>query len=320
MKREMRSGLLGAGIGGAVWLLSACWQVSDLRGIAWSSSLLAFAALVLVPLVLDLAGEAEESGLSRHLLDWARLLHMPAAVMLAVACRMAPGRVAAGLALPWIGLTGLLALAGVVRLTKRGFRPLAALCRDAGLVMSAVGGAWTFADRFGLHPLGFGTDIVQLTAVHFHYAGLVLPVVTGCVLREFPGSRFAAVAGWGVLAGVPLVAIGITMAQLGGGTDGELLAALVLAPCAMIVAGLQLRLAFQRRWPRAVQVLWVVAAMALTFGMTLALLYATRGQVMPLPWLDIPWMRALHGTANALGFALCGTLGWALARRASEGG
>ncbi len=318
MKRELHSGLLGAGIGGAVWLVSATWQVSDLRSFAWSSALLTFAALVLVPLVLDLAGEKDERGLGRRLLDWARMLHMPAAVMLTVAGRLEPGLVAAGLALPWVTLTGMLALAGAARIAGRGLMPLWQLCRDAGLMLIAVGGVWTLTDRLGLHPLGFGTDIVQLTAVHFHYAGLVLPVVTGWVLREFPGSRFAAVAGWGVLAGVPLVAVGITSTQLGGGMLGELLAALVLAPSAMIVAVLQLRLAFSRRWPRLVQALWVVAGLSLLFGMALALLYAARAQVLPLPWLDIPWMRALHGTTNALGFGLCATLGWSLARRASD--
>jgi hypothetical protein len=33
----------------------------------------------------------------------------------------------------------------------------------------------------------------------------------------------------------------------------------------------------------------------------------------PLAWLDIPWMRALHGTANALGFGLGGSLAWRMA-------
>jgi hypothetical protein len=31
---------------------------------------------------------------------------------------------------------------------------------------------------------------------------------------------------------------------------------------------------------------------------------------VPLPWLDIPWMRALHGTANALGFTVPALVGW----------
>jgi hypothetical protein len=317
MKRELHSGLLGAGIGGAVWLVSAIWQVSDLRSFTWSSALLSFAALVLVPLVLDLAGEKDEVGIPRRLLDWSRLLHMPAAVLLTVGCLFEPGFVAAGLALPWVALTGFLALAGAVRIAQDGFAPLWRLCRDAGLVMIAVGGAWTLADRFALHPLGFGTEIVQLTAVHFHYAGLVLPVITACVLREHPGWRIGNLAGWGVLAGVPLVAIGITSTQLGGGTAGEQLSALVLAPSAIIVAVLQLRLAFTGGRTRLVQALWVGAGMSLLFGMTLALLYAARGHALPLPWLDIPWMRALHGTTNALGFAGCGALGWSLARRRS---
>ena len=318
MKRGLHGGTLGAGIGAAVWLLSATWQVADLRGIAWAAALLTFAALVLVPLAIDLVSEPEEDGISRLVLDWSRMLHMPAAVLLTVACRLEAGWPAAGLALPWVVLTGLLAVAGAGRVVRRGLAPFWKFCRDAGLVFFAVGGAWTLADRFGLHPLGFGTDIVQLTAIHFHYAGLVLPVVTGCVLREFAGSRLAAAAGWGVLAGVPLVAAGITRTQLGGGTGGELLAALVLAPAAMLVGVYQLRLAGQRRWPPVVQALWIVAGTALLGGMTLALLYAARGQALPLPWLNIPWMRALHGTANALGFALCGLLGWTLARRASD--
>jgi hypothetical protein len=81
----------------------------------------------------------------------------------------------------------------------------------------------------------------------------------------------------------------------------------------MGVAVLQLRLAAQDRWPMKVRTLWTVAGFSLLFGMSLALLYSARSYAMPLPWLDLPWMRALHGTANALGFALCGAVGWRLA-------
>jgi hypothetical protein len=47
--------------------------------------------------------------------------------------------------------------------------------------------------------------------------------------------------------------------------------------------------------------------------MALAALYGSRA-FLPVSWLDIPWMRALHGTANAFGFALAGLLGWWLRR------
>jgi hypothetical protein len=46
--------------------------------------------------------------------------------------------------------------------------------------------------------------------------------------------------------------------------------------------------------------------LALFFGMMLAGAYALRA----LPGLGIPQMRALHGTLNAVGFALGGLIAW----------
>ena len=304
-----------AGIGALLWLAAVLWNVTDLRALAWSSALLTFAALVLFPLLIELMDEPEEMIAAKGRLNVIRWLQLPAAALLVAACAQSAGWLATALAAPWIIVTWLLAWIGAARIFHRGLRPQWMLCRDAGLLFMAVGGAWTLADRLGLHPLGFGTDIVQLTAVHFHVAGLVLPLVTSLVLREFPESRVATASGWGVLAGVPLVAIGITSTQFGYGHAAEFFAALVLAPSAMIVAVFQLGLARQSRWPVSARRLWSVAGVSLVFGMWLALLYAARAYGMPLPWLDIPWMRALHGTANALGFALCSVLGWTFANR-----
>jgi hypothetical protein len=58
-----------------------------------------------------------------------------------------------------------------------------------------------------------------------------------------------------------------------------------------------------------VRVLWAVTAVSLITGMFLAALYGSR-HLLPLEWLTIPWMRALHGTANSLGFALSALLAW----------
>jgi hypothetical protein len=48
--------------------------------------------------------------------------------------------------------------------------------------------------------------------------------------------------------------------------------------------------------------------------MLLAALYGSRFY-LAVDWLDIPWMRALHGTANAVGFGVVGLLGWSMANR-----
>ena len=67
--------------------------------------------------------------------------------------------------------------------------------------------------------------------------------------------------------------------------------------------------------PRASRVLWAAAGVMLAGGMVLVGLYATRGLWQPLPWLDLPVTRGLHGTLNTLGFSLAALLGWCRAGR-----
>jgi hypothetical protein len=212
-------------------------------------------------------------------------------------------------------VTTLLAATGVMRTLRHGFaRPLDRLCTDAALMFSLVGGLWTLADRLGIRPLGFDPSIVALTAVHFHYAGVLLPLFTGLTARQMPESRFVARAAVGVVLGVPAVAVGITFSQLGWGFGLETAAGLALALAGAIVAIMHVRLATEPEFTPTTRALLAVAGVALFFGMVFAALYAIRFQASPLPWLAIPQMRAIHGTLNALGFGLCGVLGWRAAR------
>ena len=57
------------------------------------------------------------------------------------------------------------------------------------------------------------------------------------------------------------------------------------------------------------KVLWLLCGLALMGGMLLALGYGWRTVVF-IPQLTIPWMYAVHGTLNAIGFALPGILAW----------
>jgi hypothetical protein len=306
------SALLGA----IVWVIAWLGARPNPFETAWARALLLLAPLVLLPLGLRLAaaptGSAGWDGLWRA----AVLLQLPAAVLLGWAFLGSPGLRAAALAIPWSATTALIALIGLVRARRHWAVPLSEFCIDAGLVYLAIGGAWAVCDRLGVRPLDFPDVIVLLTAVHFHYAGFVLPVLTGLALRQVEGPT-ARLAGVGVIGGVPLVAIGITATQRNLGPALECATAWVLASAGILTAWLYFRIALRRTRPPFVRALWVVSAFSLSASMVLAALYGVRFYV-PVAGLDLPGMRALHGSVNAL-FAVAGLVGWTLLEPSPRG-
>jgi hypothetical protein len=249
-----------------------------------------------------------ESKVLLHLWQAASGLQLPAAVILVFAFACPEGTLAAILSLPWLATTALIGLVGLGRMVRRGLGPVHQLSMDAAFVFLPIGAAWVVLSRWGARPLGFEPIIVLLTGVHFHHAGFVLPLLAGLAARN-TGGVTATIAGVGVVAGVPMVAAGITATQLRFGPYLEIAAVAATVSAALLTAWLHLRLAGEARWPRMVRVLWVFASLSLVGSMILAGLYGCRA-VFPLPWLDIPWMRAWHGTGNALGFGLLGLLAW----------
>lgn len=285
-------------------------RVPDLRYGAWGEALLLLAAWVVMPVLLDLLRDQGDDALTTRLFAIVQGLQLGAAIALLLAFSLAPGWLASLASVPWVSVLLMLAIIGLRRMRNRGFHPVALACRDFGLIYSAVGGAWLLADRVGLRPLGFDPSIVLLTAVHFHYAGLLLPALTGFALAALDRPERFSFVGVGVIAGVPAVAIGITATQLGWDPRVEVGAALVMGLSGLAAAMIHLRLAMQTQWRNGARALWLVAGLSLATGMVLALLYGVRSFFHPFPWLDIPWMRALHGSVNALGFGVCGLLGW----------
>lgn len=302
---------LRAGIGGAGWIVYAFLTVPALGHGAWAYALLLLAALVLVPLALELTDEADEPARVRQIGHWLHAAQLPAALLLALACLLQPGPGAALAALPWVGFTLLVAICGWLRAKSLGFRrALGRLCGDVGQMFLGIGGLWLLADRAGVHPLGFDPAIVALTAVHFHFAGLLLPLLAGRLLDWMPFSRFASRAAVGVVLGVPAVALGITTTQLGWNPAIEAAAGWGLALSGMALGVLHIRLALELQGNGVTRALLAVAGVALFFGMVLAGVYASRAEWHALPWLDLAWMRAIHGTLNAFGFGLGGLIAW----------
>ncbi|MFN0122157.1 MAG: YndJ family protein [Blastocatellia bacterium] len=308
-----------AGIGLVIWVLAAISLRPSLFELPWGQLLLLLAALVLIPLALDLL---VPRGASRRW-RWLVVCQFPAAVLLVASFAMPQGIAAVTLAAPWALITALLSWCGLARAWRAGWRPgdrlfPPDLCVSAGMIFLSIGGAWLIAARAGLRPMGFDPVIVLLTAIHFHYAGFLLPVLTGLAVRRRP-DRLARMACLGVMAGVPLTAIGITTTQMGLSPWIETMAAWITVMAGWMAALLHFRLARDQAYAAPARVLWNVMALSLTLSMALAFLYAARAHA-PLAWLDIPppdipWMRALHGTANAIGFGLCGVLAWRIAMR-----
>src|SRR5262249_9717658 len=166
----------------------------------------------------------------------------PAAILLGASFLFDQGSLAGLLALPWLIVTGWIACEAGHRIWRRGFAPFSGLCVDAGCVFLVVGGGWALLHRAGIRPLDFDDVIVLLTAIHFHYAGFVLPILTGRTAEVLDG-KTARAACLGVLAGVPLTAMGISATQLGWGSALEVAAACLTAAAGVLTALLYFRLA-----------------------------------------------------------------------------
>jgi hypothetical protein len=301
----------------------------------WPFAALLLGVFVVVPLGLALVAPPEPRGW--HVFFWraAVWLQLPAALLVMTATLLESGLVAALLTLPWFFVTVLVALSGLTRLLRRGARPLTEAAIDAGLIYVAVGGVWTVLSFWGESSLqaalwpgaemdsdllrvarrsvGFPQIMFELTAVHFHFAGFVLPLLTGIVGRARPGLT-ANAAAVGVIAGMPLVAVGITLTQLGY-PEVEPWAAWLLAGSATLTAVLQIRHAGQLT-SRLARGLLTVSGVSLIVAMAYAALYAwglwSLDRFAGLPSLDIRRMLPFHGAVNAVGFALAGLVGWVL--------
>mgnify|MGYP000506710532 CR=1 FL=1 len=229
-------------------------------------------------------------------------------LLLLVSFVMEKSALAAVLSIPWLLWTIWMALTEFQKWFKNKTFQIAPLNLLAASLFLPVGAAWAFADRLDFRPMDFDATITLLTAAHFHYAGFILPLLTGLILQKIQ-NIWAKMAGIGVIIGVPLVAVGITTSHYLLPEFIETACVTILASSAFIIAFLHLALAFKIK--KKTSWLFVLSGFALMTGMLLAMGYGWR-YYFPISFLSIPWMYAVHGTLNALGFALPGIVGWFL--------
>ena len=308
-RNRLRRHHISALVGGLAWLLWLALMPAAPPTNALIIGLLLLAVLVFVPLGLGLAA----GGCSvRAAGSWrlAQRVQPIAAAATAMAFLLPVGVPAGVLASSWLLFAGIVALLGLARLFDPDLRDAAELCIDVSLLLLPIGGFWLAMARFGARPLGFGDTIVLLTAVHFHYAGFALLVLAGLAGRRL---RAGAPAAWGsfrllaagLIAGVPLVALGITFSRV-----LEILAVLLLVSSVLAFALLTLLALVPQLVRRAARVLLVISALASVATMLLAAGYAG-GSFVGLA-LTIPQMVVAHGAVNAFGLVLCGLLAWTI--------
>ncbi len=241
---------------------------------------------------------------------------LAAAVCLAAAVGLPVGGWSLTLALPWMAVTWLIAVSGLVHFLRRP-RKLAdadQLGFDVGMVFLAIGGIWAVWHRGGWWPGDFPPVIAQLTAVHFHYAGFALPIIAGQVSAATPLSAARLVVP-ALAVSTLLLAVGITFSPA-----VELCSAWLLIVTAVLVGLLQIRFALSQSRP-AVLMLLSISSLALISGMGLAAIYAVGEYVGGVQdqaaysgggWIDVPLMIRLHGVTLAFGFVLTAMGGLAI--------
>ena len=257
----------------------------------WSPALLAFGPLVLYPLLLEMLGE---TGLRRVSL----LAFLPALASYAFEQSMFAG----ALALPWLVFTLMLAarMAYGLAFTSAPSR----IVRFIVACYLIIGASWLVLARLGERPLQYEHAIVHATAVHFHYAGFVLPILALQWLAVAPSRHKRLVLG-ALLFGVPFIAAGITLSAFDIHWP-ELLAVIFFAGACVVFATAQMRQALDTPGEHG---LLLVSSGSLIVAMALALTYGVRHYV-PTEWLDIPLMLQTHGPIQVFGFALPGVIAW----------
>lgn len=290
--------------GGVLWL--AAVAVANLGVIQRAVSL---AVLVVVPLGMGMAATPMFEGWAGRLYT-AAVLGQPVGGVLVLVSFLLPssGLWPALAALPWVAVTGLLGLAALARVRKRGPWPLSETLIDAGFAYSIVGAVALLLHHLGI-TFWFDPVILFLTAIHFHFAGFVLPVLTGLAGRALGdragrGFRLLALV---VLLGPAFIAVGISFSP-----TIEVLAVGGFTVAVAILGGyVALRVAPGQ--PTLQRVLVSVSALALPVSMVLALGYGVAMFTGFDLGVTIGTMVTLHGSLNAYGFALLGAVGWRLA-------
>lgn len=291
---------------------AAVWTVLALLGRIGSSRLgelellFVFGPLVIVPLGME-AGRRLES--SDALFEMARRFQPIGAGFAVASLWTRPGREAGVIALGWFVVCLIAAGSGVESLVREWWT------RDGGVkrfsiavarIDLLVGAAWLVASRLGMRPMGIQEPIGFLTAIHFHFAGFATSTLAAATVHfSKKDSRQPWLERLAVLVAVLpfLVAVGFVVSPW-----LKMLAA-VLFSLSVAALAVFIRAAARRCEHTTAKIFLQIAAISVFAAMVLSSVYAV-ADLAGSDLLTIPQMARTHGLLNAVGFCMCGLLGW----------
>ncbi len=249
----------------------------------------------IVPLGLRFLPESPPLRLAKKLQPWA-------AALATISFFVPKGPIAAGLALPWLGINGLVALGGLLHLKSLLTEGLPRLLQLAAMFFPLVGGIHLVASRYGYALAGFPEPIILLTAIHFHYTAFAAPILASLAAR----SKLALYSGLGLVGGTPLLAAGFLFSPI--------LKVVGVGVLCVSVVGIAIgQLTVAASLTGRSRMLLTISSLCVIAGMILAAIYE-HGFYTGRTWIAIPTMAWSHGILNGVGFSMCGVLGWKTSR------
>ncbi|HKE34204.1 MAG TPA: YndJ family transporter [Candidatus Acidoferrum sp.] len=294
--------------GGLIWL-SPLFRTIQQSRFSVFELLFLLVPLVVFPLTLNLIPVTGNSWLTRFVRGVVLYCFLPAAMLVVASFRPGGVRPIAGAAtFPWLLIAVALAFDGLRRLVQTRCRSFPEFCFAFGEGYAMVGALWLTASRLGLRPAGFHEPIVLLTAIHFHYAGLMTAVLAGLAassIRTPLSIRLAlscAVIGPGLLGLAFLAGPKLKLAAVG---------LMVIGECAIAFATFRIGLAEAGGTGGR---MLLVGSACMIVGIALAGIWAV-GEYPLHAFVNLGQMARYHGVLNSLGFGLCSLVGWNLLQR-----
>lgn len=301
------SGVKMAAAGGLIWLTLLGGVLLNRLWLSIFDLLFLFAPWVVVPLTLSLVPAAQNNLPSRIDGSVIRYLPFPGAILATTSFFLRDGRAAGALTVLWLFVGFSLALDGLRRLIRTRLQSFREFCFAVGEAYALVGAFWLSASRMGLQPVGFHEPIVLLTAVHFHYAGLMAAVLAGLAASSTRTPLLLRIALSCAVLGPALLGLAFLV-----GPKLKLAAVMlmVIGECGIAFGTFRIGLASASRIGGRMLILGGACVM---LGMALAGVWAI-GEYPLHAFVNLEQMARYHGVLNSFGFGLCSLVGWNLLR------